>query len=180
MVPVFVSVGGGDGEGLDYLLRNSRARLGVLVEYARPLADIARRRSVDLPDKKQLLVIEGDAQERIGEAIAIAHEAVATGREKVVVVTCHAVLHELDDRGPRGFDPLGFFGTIFQHRILLLFSHIANPEFRRTGPRIVLLKANCSLDSLLGLAGAITSAPPIPCCSGAEATNNWRLCPLSP
>ena len=43
--PVFVSIGGGDGEEIDYLLRNTTASKGVLVEMGHQLAEIARERN---------------------------------------------------------------------------------------------------------------------------------------
>jgi hypothetical protein len=71
--PVFVSIGGGDGEEVDYLLRNTDADRGVLVEMGHQLAAMARERNTSLPIGKRIEVFEGDAKDKIAEAISYAH-----------------------------------------------------------------------------------------------------------
>jgi spermidine synthase len=67
--PVFLSVGGGDGAELEYLLRHSTAAAGVLLEGARPLADGARKRASELPGGKEMTVFEGDAKQTIKDGM---------------------------------------------------------------------------------------------------------------
>ena len=112
--PIFVSIGGGDGEELDYLLRNTTASTGVLVEMTRELAEIARDRKTSLPQGKRIVVFEGDAKEKIDAAMEFAHQIVLRGEADYVAATCHAVIHELFDRGKAAFDPVSFFATIFR------------------------------------------------------------------
>jgi len=65
--PVFVSIGGADGEELRSLLVNSRAEVGILLEVSRPLAEFARQG--ELPPDKKLQVVEGDASKQIAVAM---------------------------------------------------------------------------------------------------------------
>src|SRR5256885_3751408 len=67
--PVFVSIGGGDGEELDFLLQNTEATEGVLVEFGHTLAATARERNKNLSAGKRIEVFEGDAKDRIDDAI---------------------------------------------------------------------------------------------------------------
>jgi hypothetical protein len=69
--PVFLSIGGGDGAELEYLLQNSSATVGVLIEGLRPLADMARTRAKSLLNGKSIEVIEGDAQGKIRDAVVL-------------------------------------------------------------------------------------------------------------
>ena len=153
--PVFVSIGGGDGEELINLLRQSRAGHGILVEHSTSLADAARRRSYEVHPKK-LLILEGDAQERLPDAIREAEQFAKSGQADFLAVTCHAVLHELFDRGKAAFDPLAFFGTIFSTNLSTWFTY-REPGVPEKWPEQVLLKARCAAKSLLALAEAIRS-----------------------
>jgi len=153
--PVFVSIGGGDGEEVDYLLRNTGAAKGVLVEMGHQLAAIARERNGSLPEGKTIEVFEGDAKDRIGAAVDFAHEVVSKGEAHYVAVTCHAVIHELFDRGRDEFDPLAFFATIFSDVTVPKWFTYREPGVPEKWPVAVLLAADCSPQSLLDLAEAI-------------------------
>lgn len=154
--PVFLSVGGGDGAELEYLLRNSRARAGVLLEGVRPLADAARKRAGQLPGSQEIAIFEGDAKETIREGITRANSLVAAGRGDYVCVTCHAVLHELFDRGSGEFDPIGFFATIFEDYTTSTWFTYREPGAPDKWPNVVLVQAACDPHSLLPLAQAIS------------------------
>lgn len=156
--PVFVSVGGADGEELRTLLNHSNAALGVLIEGVRSLADVAR--STALPSGKTVEVLEGDASEKLHDAMAIAESAVENAAADYVVVTCHAVLHELFDRSD-AFDALAFFSRIFQNRRVPVWFSYREPGAPEKWPEGVLLRADCSPSSLLQLAETIRHRHPI-------------------
>lgn len=151
--PVFVSVGGGDGEELVTLLEGSTADIGILVEYSRELAERARGRS--LQHGKRLIVVEGDAKEKILEAVSTAAEVVRSGSADFVAVTCHAVIHELFDRGHEAFDTLQFFANIFSDPDITTWFTYREPGVPEKWPEVVLVKAACSPKSLLMLSSAI-------------------------
>jgi hypothetical protein len=73
--PFLVSIGGGDGAEIDYLLQNSPATDGVLIELVEPIAQMARLRV--LPAGKSLDVVVKPAQTGIVEAMAKAIRAVS-------------------------------------------------------------------------------------------------------
>jgi hypothetical protein len=153
--PVFVSIGGGDGEEIEYLLRNTTATQGVLVEMGHQLAEIARGRNALLPDGKKLEVFEGDAKDRINAAIGFAHGIVAENKADYVAVSCHAVIHELFDRGREAFDPVAFFATVFSNVAVPTWFTYREPGVPEKWPPSVLLAADCSPQSILDLAEAI-------------------------
>jgi tetratricopeptide (TPR) repeat protein len=153
--PVFVSVGGANGAELDFLLSNSSADVGILLEYNRLLAQAARERTARLPSNKRIVVIEGAAQEKIGEAMGEAYNIVRQGAAQFVAVTCHAVIHELFDRGTERFDAIGFFGQIFSDADIPLWFSYREPGRPEKWRDEVLLSANCSSQNLLALTNAV-------------------------
>src|SRR5215471_9364140 len=84
--PVFLSVGGGDGAELEYLLGNSQARAGLLLEGSRPLAESARSRAGKFEHGTEMTILEGDAKETIREGVTRANSLVAAGRGDYVCV----------------------------------------------------------------------------------------------
>jgi hypothetical protein len=153
--PVFVSIGGADAEELVSLLANSSATRGILIEQNRDLAQVARDRAAALKPKV-LEVFEGDAQERVAEAIKHAASLVEDRQGDYIAVTCHAVIHELFDRGRQEFDPFAFFATIFGSDKSTWFTY-REPGAPEKWPSKVLLKANCTPKSLLDLAAVVAS-----------------------
>jgi hypothetical protein len=153
--PVFVSVGGGDGEELAYLLEHSTATDGILLELSDVFADQARSR--ELPKGKQIHVVQGSAQARIAEAMDRAAQLVRDGRGDALIVTCHAVIHELYDRGGAGFDDLSFFGPIFKYSEISTGFTYREPGDIEGWPDEVLITADCDPESLRQLAEAIRS-----------------------
>lgn len=154
-VPIFVSIGGGDGEELAWYLDHSDARCGVLVEMSKPLADAARSRKSSLNKGKTIEVFEGDAKERISDAIEFANNVVKDGNADFVAITCHAVIHELFDRGKDKFDPLSFFATLFQDEDISTWFTYREPGVPEKWPDEVMLTASCETKNLLSLADAI-------------------------
>ncbi|SRR6266545_995873 len=158
--PVFLSIGGGDGAELEYLLQHSSATAGMVIEGSRPLAEAARQRAARLSSGKEMTVFEGDAKLKIEEAVAHATSLVAAGRGDYVGVTCHAVLHELFDRGDIDFDPVGFFATIFEDYTTSTWFTYREPGVPEKWPEVVLVQAACDPHSLLPLAYAICDRHP--------------------
>jgi hypothetical protein len=157
--PAFLSIGGGDGEELRHLLRESRADLGALIEASHTLAERARDQRNTLAVGKRFEVFEGDAQERLREGLKVVRKEVAERRADFVAVTCHAVIHELFDRGKR-FDPLGFFGAIFNEPEVATWFTYREPGKPEKWPTQVLVQADCSPKALLRLAEEIASRHP--------------------
>lgn len=154
--PVFLSVGGGDGAELEYLLTHSTATAGVLIESERTLANIARQRATALSAAGlRMEVFEGDAKHKISDAVSNATALVASGAGDYFCVTCHAVLHELFDRGDTRFDIAKFFGTIFSDYTISTWFTYREPGVPDKWPEEVLLKADCEPQSLLLLAQEI-------------------------
>ncbi len=152
--PVFVSIGGGDGEEIRTLLASSTARRGILVEKVNALADAAREKTS--VGHATLRVLEGDAQEKTKDAINLAHQYVNDKEGDFVAVSCHAVLHELFDRSREEFDPLAFFSDIFSDPSIGTWFTYREPGVPEKWPNTVLISANCDSQSLLKLSGAIT------------------------
>ena len=152
--PVFVSIGGGDGEELHQLLTRSDAQHGILIELSGPLANLARKRTV--PTGKTITVLQQSAQSGIAEAIDEAARIISSGQAQAIIVTCHAVIHELYDRGEE-FDPVSFFATIFSCPNIPTWFTYREPGAPEKWPEQVLLSADCSPQSLLSLASLIAS-----------------------
>lgn len=154
--PVFVSVGGGDGEELLHLLNNSSATCGVLIEGSHPLVKAAVGKFAQVQGI-ETEVYGGDAQDKLEDAVGWAIARVKEGKGDFIAVTCHAVIHELFDRSDKKFDPLSFFGKIFADKGLDIFFTYREPGAPEKWPQAVLLKADCDLKPLLRLASAIRS-----------------------
>jgi hypothetical protein len=147
--PVFVSIGGADGEELACLLQCTNASTGILLEGSRDLAESARRRT--LPPGKTIEVFEGDATDNLPKALQRAAELVNGNHAQYQAVTCHAVIHELYDRG-KNFNPLLFFGSIFRdHQIPTWFTY-REPGAPEKWPDQILLRAHCASATLKDLA----------------------------
>jgi hypothetical protein len=151
--PVFLSIGGGDGEEVLTLLENSSSTLGILVESVRELADSARQNSARLKGKA-LEVLQGDAADVASQAVRIAEEAVEGGRGDFLAISCHAVVHELFDRSER-FDPTQFFGTLFRSKDIPIWFTYREPGAPEKWPVRIVLTAACTAASLLELAKVI-------------------------
>lgn len=105
-----VSVGGAHGGELEYLLRHSAARFGILVEYSACSARHAQNTADALRDElgKTMVVLRADALEAKGMVRQCLVHWRATHGIDSVLVTCQSVLHELPKRSP-GFSPQAFF-----------------------------------------------------------------------
>lgn len=158
--PVLVSVGGADGEELQCLLEGTSATVGILLERSRDLAIRARERQHHLPDGKRIDVFEGDAGAQISTVIRRAADIVRSGEAECLLVSCHAVIHELFDRSPNGFDPPGFFGSIFEHHEIPTWFTYREPGVPEKWPEVVLIEADCPPAALRDLAEEIRRRHP--------------------
>jgi hypothetical protein len=158
--PVFLSIGGGDGEELRGLLGQSEATLGILIEKTKEFADIARRQQDSLPQGKCIEVFEGDAQAKLPEAMEFARKKIKEEHGDFLVVSCHAVIHELYDRSERKFDLAAFLGGIFRYDEFAVWFTSREPGIPEKWPEEILLRADCRSESLLNLANVIAARHP--------------------
>jgi hypothetical protein len=158
--PIFLSIGGGDGEELCALLEQSGAEQGILVEKVKEFADIARQRNSRLPQGKCIEIFEGDAQHKLPEAIEFGRRKIKEGSGDFLAVSCHAVIHELHDRSDEHFDMASFIGSIFRHEEVAIWFTSREPGVPEKWPEEILLHANCHSESLLKLAEAIVARHP--------------------
>lgn len=158
--PIFLSIGGGDGEELCALLEQSDAKQGILVEKVKEFADIARQRDSRLLQGKHIEVFEGDAQRKLPEAIEFGTRKIKEDCGDFLAVSCHAVIHELHDRSDEDFDLASFLGNIFRHEEVAIWFTSREPGVPEKWPEEILLHANCRSESLLKLAEAIVGRHP--------------------
>ena len=156
--PIFISIGGGDGHELEHLLRHSSGRTGVLIEMHAQLAQRAAQRR--LPEGKRIDVVADAAQKSIGRAMELAERAREAGSGDYFAVTCHAVIHELFDRGGAEFDPIRFFSAIFAHRAVPTWFTYREPGAPKEWPAEVVLAADCAPESLLELTKVVAGRHP--------------------
>lgn len=150
--PAFLSIGGADGEEVLTLLAETSASLGILLEASPTLAAYAASRQK--PEGKVLTVVPGDASLTILRGVEQAFDFILAGHADYLVVTCHAVIHELFDRADN-FDPQGFFGAIFSRRDIPVWFTYREPGIPEKWPEAVYLRADCAPESLLRIAKAI-------------------------
>lgn len=159
--PAFVSIGGADGAEIEHLLVHTPSRLGVVIEYNRQLAELARDRVAKLKEVGvTLIVLEGDAKVKIAEAVEIAREAVREGQASYVAVTAHAILHELYDRGDEEFDPVAFFAAMFNDAKIPTWLTYREPSVPLEWPERVKITAPCDPATLERLALAMHGRAP--------------------
>jgi hypothetical protein len=160
MRPIFLSIGGGDGAEIEALLSGSDAKLGILVEGDRRIAEMARDRKAKLwrTKKKKLDVWQANAADAhvIEEAINEITDSIIAQEGDFIAVTCHAVIHELFDRSRTKFTPATFFGAIFNNYEIPIWFRYREPGVPPTwGDDAVLVSAECNPSSLVELAKEI-------------------------
>lgn len=110
----YVSIGGADGSEIAWAMNNSPISRGVMIEFGTEAAAIARKRIPKLNEvQKALVVIEGDATQKLDEVIACLDEWKQSIGIDGIVVSAQSVLHELPHRSP-GYKPNVFFGKLFK------------------------------------------------------------------
>lgn len=156
--PYFISIGGGDGEELAYLLEHTRAGHGIVLEDDKGLAARAQSRQGFLPQGKFLEVRAGPVRQSISQAVKAAAKAVQDGAADCIVVTCHSVLHEAF-QDPQADLP-GFFGTIFSEDVPVLFTY-REPAVPRAWPeKVRIYSQSYSTRALEKLSSAIIARQP--------------------
>lgn len=109
----YVSLGGADGSELEYVLRHTEIRHGVLLEYSDKANEYARFRAEGLKRTgKTMHVLQGDALARLSDAADRLRQAGLAG----VICSAQAILHELPMRSKHLFQEKGWsgiFGELF-------------------------------------------------------------------
>jgi hypothetical protein len=155
-----LSVGGADGTELEYFLANTGCRSGILLEYDDELASLARQKASALrASGKEMHVLTGDAVQKSENALDLVREWHRNGSIDYLVVTMHAVLHELPDRGSRTNDIERFLNKFLWNDISVLLI-AREPCAPRDLPPTVYLSADCSPKTLAELAEKIRLAHP--------------------
>lgn len=141
----FLSVGGADGTELAHVLENTSATRGVLIEFDDALSNSARQKAQDLKrQNKDMRVLTGDAVQKVPIALAQVGAWKSEGQIGALVVTMHAVLHELQDRGAQTTDLEGFLQRFLWQRFPVLLI-VREPCAPRDLPDTVYLSAACDV-----------------------------------
>lgn len=156
-----LSIGGADGAELEHILRNTQASHGLLFEFDDNLSDHARERARALADSgKTMRVFTGDVIQKLEPALDLLKRWIDSGSVRSLVVTMHAVLHELPDRGSGKKDLEDLLGKFLWHKVPVLA--IAREPCMPAGlPNMVYLKADCQPDMLAALANRVRSTHPL-------------------
>lgn len=110
----YVSIGGADGSEIVHVLRNSPVRFGILVEASDHGAALARKGSDLLKSSgKELVVLQGDAMQRIRDCGGILSGWSRNGSVQSVILSLQSVLHELPSRSPL-YDPNVLLASVFE------------------------------------------------------------------
>ena len=109
----YLCVGGADGSEPAAILKNTNIRHAIMIEISDAAAESARNRSSRLRGfDKHLYVLQGDATQRLDDALSKLEELKDKGDIQGVIVSAQAVLHELPRRSPN-FDMIIFLGRCF-------------------------------------------------------------------
>lgn len=145
---IIVSIGGADGTELISLLRNSRSVYGCLLEFMDRSTQDARQKALEAG--VQIETFTGDLLQKLDDAMEWAIERKAeTGAP--VVVTAHAVLHELETRSSVSFSPRRFFARLHMADVVIGREPIEPSNW----PDTVLLSGKFDADLFVQLAGLI-------------------------
>ena len=132
----YVSIGGGDGFEVAFAMHNKNIRYGLIVEPSDYGTEEARRRKQALKAKgKELIVLQGDAMQRLGDCSKKLREWKQRGYIDGVILSIQAVLHELPSRSLQ-YDPNVLLARIFEPFDLRMF-YCREPASPRGWPSIV-------------------------------------------
>jgi|GEM_PF-2935451 len=135
----YVSIGGGDGSEIAYILSNSTVMNGILIEFSDYGSAEARKYRERLKEaNKQLVVMQGDAMQRIRDCGDKLHKWQKDGLIEGVILSIHSVLHELPSRSPQ-YDPNIMLARVFEHFRLRLF-YSREPARPKDWPPVVHLR----------------------------------------
>ena len=155
-----VSLGGADGTEIEHILRMSTLCKGALIEYDDGLADRAKQKARQLQTHgKDLLVLTGDVSQKLPKVLAKIAEWKSEGAVSRLLVTIHALLHELPTRGAKRSD-LEQLLAMFLPAELPILLIVREPCAPRDLPPTVYLHADCKPANLAALAKAIQHRHP--------------------
>lgn len=157
----FLSIGGADGTEIIEILTKTSSSYGILLEYDDDLCRIANERSKKLREayKKELQVLTGDAIQKADKAINIAAKWKSEEKINLLIVTIHALLHELPNRGSKITDLEGFLQKFIRNDIPIVFI-MREPCFPYDLPEFVYLSADCHPNSIVFIADKIKARHP--------------------
>lgn len=157
----FLSIGGADGTEIEQLLLKTRSSFGILIEFAQKLSDIAKGKAERLQKEsgKQLLVYTGDATQNLDTVIQQVEQWKRDDKIKLLVISIHALLHELPDRGSRITDLEGFLQK-FLWRSVPIVLIVREPCLPKGLPDIVYLSADCDPRTIVAVAEKIIAKHP--------------------
>lgn len=114
---LFMSVGGADGTELFQLLKLSKSRHGILLEYDDRSTDAAK----DEAKRRNLEIrfFTGDLMQKIDEAMNSAITRVKQREVDHIVVSAHAVLHELFTRSIPQFKLRKYFSKLSKATVII-------------------------------------------------------------
>lgn len=116
----YVSIGGGEGAELFWVLKNTEVPFGVLVEMNANACEAARLAAGTLTPGKQGTVIEGDVTQKIQELQTVLQKAKEEDLIDGVLISAHAVFHELPYRG-HSYEMKDFLKGLFGSLDSLIF-----------------------------------------------------------
>ena len=108
----YVSLGGSEGSELDYILRNSEIKVGILMELDTHACEIANEKLSSLPDDKKYQIIPGDLTQQTKTLHSILNKFKEAGDIEGVLIVANSVFHELSLRSLK-FDINSLIGELF-------------------------------------------------------------------
>lgn len=109
----YLCIGGADGSEPEAILKNTDINHAIMIEIGDFAAKCARDRAAQLRQiDKYLYVLQGDAAQRLDDALSKLQELKNKHDIQVLVLSAQAVLHELPRRSP-DFDMAVFLGRCF-------------------------------------------------------------------
>ncbi len=114
---VFISVGGGDGEELFSLMEKTGSKFGILIE--KNPKSIERASKIIQDEKLSVEILPGDIIDNLPIAIRKGKSRIENGEARLIIVTIHAVLHELPTRSSRGFELSDIFSKINDSAVII-------------------------------------------------------------
>ncbi|MBN1617909.1 tetratricopeptide repeat protein [Candidatus Dojkabacteria bacterium] len=155
-----ISLGGADGSEIEYILKNSNISKGVMIELDDDLASLAKNKIQNIQKSgKELKVFTGDIGNKIAPALKQIEEWRSNNNISSLIVSIHALLHELPNRGEKTEDIEGILAR-FIHKDYPVQFVVREPCAPRDLPSTVYLKANCNPKLLSQLSLKIKNTHP--------------------
>jgi len=110
----YLSIGGADGSEVEKVLNDTEIKRAVIIEISDAAVQLAMTRAEKLKlIGKELIVIHGDAYERLDDALELISQFISQNLINGLVVSIQAVLHELPTRSTNYNLPI-FLGKLFR------------------------------------------------------------------